>query len=527
MNPYTIQSGDTLSGLATKYNTTVGKLLNLNPNIGDPNKIYTGKTLNLGLSPAAGGNTTNTIITPTQTITPTKTTGQPVVGSVEYDIANKLPLGTSANGDWLAKNGFMGGNSSGKGYISDSSTVVGSENDVKAQLANLGYGNNDPYTQTLTQNFNDTQNLLTKQLSGLKTQLAETESSIGRQYDTAITNAKDSQEKELASNVVGLARIGGYLGGTASAMGALNNLQAKHAAEVTKLEQDRRSAIQIAQNAVNEKEYNLALKMLESAKAFAGEINQRNKDTFDAYIKLTQENRTQSKYLLDQGEKTLDQFVIAGKTPSAEQIASIAQSLGTTPDVIDGLFTAKVSSMALEKQADKNELDIKLLNVLKDIPAGKYVSIGGKTYAGLKAADGGSGNNASFDEARKYIADNIKSQTPDQINTNLRQRFKGLNDGDINQLMKESNLVTKTPEQINAVNALNTEAGLITSATTMLADAAKDTKLSREERIASAKRKVDATTWIPEETRTKLKSKIDELSPEGSIDKLKKFLFNQ
>ena len=45
--PYTIQQGDTLSALAAKNNTTVADLAKLN-NITDPNKIYAGKTLNLG-----------------------------------------------------------------------------------------------------------------------------------------------------------------------------------------------------------------------------------------------------------------------------------------------------------------------------------------------------------------------------------------------------------------------------------------------------------------------------------------------
>ena len=44
---YTIQSGDTLSALAKKYNTTVAELMKLNPQITNPNLIYAGKSLNL------------------------------------------------------------------------------------------------------------------------------------------------------------------------------------------------------------------------------------------------------------------------------------------------------------------------------------------------------------------------------------------------------------------------------------------------------------------------------------------------
>lgn len=44
---YTIQKDDTLGKLALQYGTTVGALQSLNPQITDPNKIYTGQKINL------------------------------------------------------------------------------------------------------------------------------------------------------------------------------------------------------------------------------------------------------------------------------------------------------------------------------------------------------------------------------------------------------------------------------------------------------------------------------------------------
>ena len=48
MATYKIKSGDTLSQIAKKNNTTVKTLQKIN-NIADPNKIRAGKTLNLGI----------------------------------------------------------------------------------------------------------------------------------------------------------------------------------------------------------------------------------------------------------------------------------------------------------------------------------------------------------------------------------------------------------------------------------------------------------------------------------------------
>lgn len=52
MNSYTIQYGDTLSGIASKTGKSVQELMRLNPSITDPNKIYAGRTLSLGASAA-------------------------------------------------------------------------------------------------------------------------------------------------------------------------------------------------------------------------------------------------------------------------------------------------------------------------------------------------------------------------------------------------------------------------------------------------------------------------------------------
>ena len=49
MATYKIKSGDTLSQIAKKYNTTVKTLQKIN-NIKDPNKIRAGKSLNLGIA---------------------------------------------------------------------------------------------------------------------------------------------------------------------------------------------------------------------------------------------------------------------------------------------------------------------------------------------------------------------------------------------------------------------------------------------------------------------------------------------
>lgn len=66
---YTIQSGDTLSTIAKKFNTTVTRLLELNPTITDVNRIYVGQVLKV---PTATNTATNTLVSPA----PAPTTSQ-------------------------------------------------------------------------------------------------------------------------------------------------------------------------------------------------------------------------------------------------------------------------------------------------------------------------------------------------------------------------------------------------------------------------------------------------------------------
>jgi murein DD-endopeptidase MepM/ murein hydrolase activator NlpD len=67
MASYTIQYGDTLSGIASRTGKSIQELMRLNPSITDPNKIYAGRSLNLGDSAP-------TTAAPIPTTTPAKKT---------------------------------------------------------------------------------------------------------------------------------------------------------------------------------------------------------------------------------------------------------------------------------------------------------------------------------------------------------------------------------------------------------------------------------------------------------------------
>ena len=86
--PYTIKSGDTLSALALKNNTTVDALAKAN-NILDPNKIYSGANLNIpSLNvPKAPVQPNTPVVQPTAPVAPTT----PTVGSIYANTSEYSP----------------------------------------------------------------------------------------------------------------------------------------------------------------------------------------------------------------------------------------------------------------------------------------------------------------------------------------------------------------------------------------------------------------------------------------------------
>lgn len=78
MSTYTIKYGDTLSGIAKRYNTDVNTLMGLNPYIKNANKIYAGKSLNLPGATQSSAPVTNTVQTqPAPVVNQTNTTATP------------------------------------------------------------------------------------------------------------------------------------------------------------------------------------------------------------------------------------------------------------------------------------------------------------------------------------------------------------------------------------------------------------------------------------------------------------------
>jgi hypothetical protein len=423
MNPYTIAQGDTLTGIAGKNNTTVSALMALNPNIKDPNKISAGANLNLGMSPAVGGNTTNNILSPS---TNNNSYMRPPGDNGEFV------------NDWAKDPSlYKGSGNSLPSWVSSSNSIVNSENELKTNVN--GMSNVD--TSLLDTAHEQAITAFDDQAQALKVQQTQQEAQIQSDFESALANAKTGQEKELATNIVSLARIGGYLGGSASSVGAINTLTAQHRAEQAQLETKKQQALAIARTAISEKQFNLAKEKAAEARQYSTDIENRRNKFFEQTMALTKENREASKYQTEEADRILDKYVDSGTEIPPEALSILSTTLGTSPETLANLVKAKKDSNELDKTS-------KLYTILEKVPAGQYVSIGGKMYAGLKKEAGsGNGNgdkSSQYSKAEEYVSANTGTKSFDQLNSDLRKLYPNLPDGDITQILKTRYVTPET-----------------------------------------------------------------------------------
>lgn len=118
---YQVKSGDTLSEIAAANNTTVEALMEANPNITDPNKIYAGDTINIVKTSKSGSTTTSS--------------GDSDGGSSASYGTNRLTIDDSSGG--TSGDGSTTGELSAQNILSWAKTagVVKSNADIDAMLA--------------------------------------------------------------------------------------------------------------------------------------------------------------------------------------------------------------------------------------------------------------------------------------------------------------------------------------------------------------------------------------------------------
>ena len=173
--------------------------------------------------------------------------------------------------------------------ISSSEAIVTGERDTVDQIRSL-QGPDDRF-EPLRIAHEESLALFEKEMEALEKRREAEIEGINKAFAEQKVETKAAQKREKGTFRTGLVRIGGFLGESASGLGAMRNLATEHKIELKSLESKRLAAISKANAAAEDKDFELARLMVEEVKGFEQEIDDRRNKFFDQTLALTKERR--------------------------------------------------------------------------------------------------------------------------------------------------------------------------------------------------------------------------------------------
>ncbi len=293
---YTVQKGDTLSGISKNLNTPMDQVISAN-GITNPNMIYPGQTIK----------TTGSTYTPAPVNTNT----------------------SSSNGT----------------YINSSDTQRAADGQVKTDITNLTTGG-DALGEATKKVYESGQTTIDNYIKGLQTTGDAQINDINNNFNNLKTTTEAGQKKDLGTSTMNLARIGGFLGESASSTQYLRSVNEANRVELVDLEAKRVKAINEARSAMNDKNFAAAKEKISLAKEYANEINDRYNKHFDQVRNITNDALAREKTQLDITDtksKSIAPAVFAeltgDPTHDNELISRVALSQGISPAALAGAVT--------------------------------------------------------------------------------------------------------------------------------------------------------------------------------------------
>lgn len=312
------------------------------------------------------------------------------------------------------------------GIVGSSAPVVSAENATTNTVNNL-VANNSPVqtgdgTDTATTASKAYTDQIDQHIANLeqqrKDEIANIEADFKQQQDQLAQN----QAKETGTTSVGIARLGGYLGGSASGTGTMINLARTHQQEVTALEGKKQAAIQAAKTAIDDKEFALADAKAKEAKDLEQTINDRKNTFFNQTLALTNEQRQNdaaTRAKIDDQLKAFSTVSDPSKIDPAAK-AQIDKFYGVN-GFTDNYLAVTAAANNAKNAKDQLDANQKLLDLVQKIPAGQKVSFpdgngGTIEYTGMGQAgdistflqtdDQGNGHLITYDKALRKVVGN-------------------------------------------------------------------------------------------------------------------------
>jgi len=301
--------------------------------------------------------------------------------------------------------GGSGGITSDSGDATNGEKTVGKDIEDLTNRSGLG---DEPDTDGLEDLLADQQAAIERRQVQLEARRNKAVAGIEEGFGVEKAATEFQQKRETGQTSVDLARAGGFLGVTASQKGVLQNLVVSQRAELRALESAKRDSINKANQAYEDRDFELAQESLKSAREIESEIFNRKNVFFGQQMDIMGEERAQmqnqresTQFLRDQSNERLDRILDGGIVPDADDISEIATGLNISIDEANKLVKSGQEAKTLAEKDQKTERELAILNTLRGIPRDKTVVIDGVTYTGLASLPQASGASASAIKAQR------------------------------------------------------------------------------------------------------------------------------
>jgi hypothetical protein len=322
---------------------------------------------------------------------------------------------------------------------SDSTDAVNGENAIKETISSLKErsglnGDVEDYIDPLYKLQKEQAREIERQRAALEQRRADEVAGIDEGFGVAKTEMGDAQTKETGATSTALARAGGYLGVTASQQGVMQNLVITQRQEMVALEAKKNEAIRAANNAYEDRDFELARELLKSAREIETEAFNRKNTFFNQQLDIMGEERAQMGELRASKEfknkianERIDRLVEGGIKPNAQQIYDLSLELGISQDELAKSFDGALRTKALTDSVTRTNRDVAIANTLRSIPRDKTVVIDGVTYRGL-------GELASDSAAASASASALKEKAINDAKAALMDDLRGGTDSQGNKI---------------------------------------------------------------------------------------------
>lgn len=236
--------------------------------------------------------------------------------------------------------------------VSSSDSVIQGEKDITSAIA--GFKNPaDPNSPIVDHSNDPSLKFLKDYQTTLEKRKADQIAQIEADYNSAKATTEKAQYAEMNVANNALQRIGGYTSPTLDTTGKLISLAQTHRAELESLLSKKKTAINEAENAINDKQFELAQKYYEGIKALDKEANDRKQKFFDNALALQKAQEAADKAKQDKIDKLneikKDAFAQgAGNDPIVKAALDAATTVGEAMDAA-GLYLQTSTNPDLAK----------------------------------------------------------------------------------------------------------------------------------------------------------------------------------